>query len=396
MASSFFGVLQNGVLQNGAHLAFLQVARSGSLASCRLNRPSRLNALTLDMVRELRQLYRSCAADPSCCVLVLRGAGDKAFCAGGDMRALAEDALAGGSLARDFFREEYALNAHIARFECTQVSVWDGIVMGGGAGLSVHGKFRVATERTVFAMPECAIGFFPDVGASHFLNALGPGAGAYLALTGVRVGAADACELGLATHFLPSGRAAELDEALAGCVTPEDVDTCLRQLGADAHPPPPATGGGIRSHMQAIERCFAQPTVGAIVAALELERSEWAAQGLQALRKQCPSSLVITLHLLQQGAGRPLGECLSREYELAARLTAPPAAGERPGDFFEGVRAVLIDKDQRPAWHPRALEALDPSSVISRYFGGDGPKADLDLVGPESGSAYDAQPRSQL
>ena len=337
------------------------VARHGRVLSCTLNRPRSLNALTLEMVRELRGVLGAFATDAHCRVLVLRGAGGKAFCAGGDMKALAQDARAGGALARSFFAEEYNLNAAIAELDRPQVSVWDGIVMGGGAGLSVHGRFRVATERTLFAMPEGAIGFFPDVGASRFLNDLPGNAGTYLALSGARIGASDACALGLATHFVPASRVGvgELEDALANCATESEVDARLRDLAAGAQPPAPADGAQpLAPHRGAIERCFGQGSVSAIVRALDGERSEWAVQASRALRRQSPTSLVLTLHLLRQGAREPLRECLAREYTLAALLTAPPAATGPASDFFEGVRAVLVDKDQRPACHPPTLEQL--------------------------------------
>lgn len=408
-------------------MSALQVTRHGRVLGCVLNRPRSLNALTLDMVRELRQVYGQAAADPDCRVLVLRGAGGKAFCAGGDMKALAEDALTGGSLARNFFHEEYELNALIATWalpaaaplaetstrsaerggdsslaassacsasaaksfsssQRTQVSLWDGIVMGGGAGLSVHGKFRVATERTIFAMPECALGFFPDVGASHFLNGLGSAftsqVGAYIALTGARVGARDAFQLGLATHFIPSDLVTNLEGALAECSCAQEVDDCLRELGGGAEPPLADAKESIWPHLQSIERCFAKGCVRQIIAALEAEDSAWARHTAGTLRKQSPTSLAVTLHLLRQNAGRPLRECLAAEYELALKMTAPPRNGERPSDFFEGVRAVLIDKDQRPAWQPQTIDELDIESVVHRYFWP--PEAGVRLTSPRT------------
>ncbi|KAJ1625601.1 enoyl-CoA hydratase/carnithine racemase [Pavlovales sp. CCMP2436] len=358
----------------------LQITRRGRLVACTLTRPAALNALNFEMVCELRGLLAACASErDECRVLLVEGAGGKAFCCGGDVKAVAQDALAGGSLARSFFADEYALNAELAEFPKTQVSVWDGVVMGGGAGLSVHGKFRVATERTVFAMPEAAIGFFPDVGASHFLNALPGRAGTFLGLTGARIGARDACRLGLATHFVPSARVPELEEALSDCGSAQDVDARLRALGRDAEPPPAMSAGhSLELNAPAIERCFGAGSVREIVAALELEQSEWATATLGTLRKLSPTSLVAILHLLRQSEGRPLRDCLAREYELAQKLTALPANGSPPSDFFEGIRAVLVDKDQKPAWRPATVEELDVERVVAHLFG---PLSDSDIAG---------------
>jgi enoyl-CoA hydratase/carnithine racemase len=347
-------------MQAAAARSTLQLTRLGTLTAVTLHRPAQLNAISLEMVRELRQALAACEADGSQRVLLLRGAGGKAFCAGGDIKAIAQDALAGGTLARDFFAEEYALNAALAETRLAQVSVWDGIVMGGGAGLSVHGRFRVATERTVFAMPETAIGFFPDVGASHFLGRLGGHVGTYLALTGARLGARDACRLGLATHYVPSASVEALDHLLARCASAADVDACLRELGGGREPPRAAHD--LDDHGARIARCFGAANVGAINAALISDGSEWAATIGTALAKLSPTSLFATLHLLRQNAGLPLRECLAREFELACRLTV------RPSDFFEGVRAALVDKDQKPRWAPATLDALDAPATLARLF----------------------------
>jgi enoyl-CoA hydratase/carnithine racemase len=340
----------------------LQIARRGGLTSCLLNRPHALNVITLQMVRELRQLYAS-SAESNCRVLLLEGAGGKAFCAGGDVKAVALDALSGGTLARDFFAEEYALNALIAELPptTTQVSVWDGVVMGGGVGLSVHGRFRLATERTVFAMPEAGIGFFPDVGASHFLNQLPGCAGTYLALTGARIGARDACRLGLATHYAQSDAVPQVREALADCASAAEVDARLRELSGGREEPP-RLANSIEEHAETIARCFSEPTVARIVSALHADGGEWAAATSLAMRKHSPDSLVATLHLLRQNVGLPLRECLAREYALARAFTRAPS------DFFEGVRAVLIDKDQAPRWLEPDVEQLQIERVLERSF----------------------------
>lgn len=349
----------------------VHVSRRGGLLACALNRPRALNALTLEMVRELAAgPFAALAADDSCRVLLLRGEGGRAFCAGGDMKAVAHDAQSGGQLSRRFFAEEYALNAAIAESAKPQVSLWDGIVMGGGVGLSVHGRFRVATERTLFAMPETAIGFFPDVGASHFFQRLPRATATYLALTGARLGARDVCELGLATHFVPSAALGGLEAGLEACAGESDVSALLERLSGGASPPEPdAASPSLTEHRAAIERCFGAPSVRALLDALGAERTAWAADALSALRARSPVALVATLALLRRCATAPLRECLAAEYALAQHFTtaADISGGGDAGptaaaaDFFEGVRAVLVDKDHAPRWCT-SIDALDPQA----------------------------------
>ena len=268
------------------------VEKRGSIASLVLARPKALNSLTLPMVRTLWSALKESAADPEVGSIVMTGAGEKSFCAGGDVRAVMEAArdrstLAEGAedLSDSFFREEYALNAAIAGSPKPQVSVWDGIVMGGGAGVSVHGAFRVTSERTMFAMPETNIGLFPDVGATHFLSRLPGEVGTYLALTGARLGAEDLLYCGLATHYVPSERLADLEAALQGCAGDAAVSDALTRLG----------GGSVVSgvaqkvapllaqNRQAIDACFS----GATVEEIEARLCGMAANGRRARWPRC-------------------------------------------------------------------------------------------------------------
>ena len=226
--------------------SYISCERRGSLAAIALQRPRALNALNLEMVRELQAAFQDASTDASVRCLLLTGEG-KAFCAGGDVKAVMlaakEEPPARGNIADAFFREEYTLNAALAASDKPQVSVWDGICMGGGAGLSVHGKFRVATEKALFAMPETNIGLFPDVGASHFLSSLPGGLGPYLALTGCRLGPADLLYSGLATHYVPSSTLPSLAAALEGCGSSDDVSAaldarCLKTLLGTCPSPP--------------------------------------------------------------------------------------------------------------------------------------------------------------
>ena len=340
----------------------------GGVATVTLNRPQALNAFTLDMYRRFDPMLRGWAGDPAVHAIVIRGAGGRAFCAGGDIRAIYE---AGRGLSSDraltavFFREEYRLLRQIHRFPKPYLAIIDGITMGGGAGVSVNGAYRVATERTMLAMPETGIGLFPDVGATRFLNLCPGHIGRYLGLTGARLGAADALYCGFATHFVAQDRIAALVAALARAAWREgDEQRQLeRLLGDFAGDPGPAP---LAARRAAIDRCFAGETVEAIldslaqVAAGGGPDAEWAAQTQETLLTKSPTSLKITLRQLILGRGFALEEALALEY----RLTQHVMAGH---DFYEGVRAVVVDKDQRPRWQPATLSEVDDATV-DRYF----------------------------
>ena len=334
--------------------------RAGNLATVTLNRPQALNAFTLDMYRRFDPMLRAWAEDSSVKAVLIRGAGERAFCAGGDVRAIYEAGrgLSGDhSLTAAFFREEYELIRRIHRYPKPYVAIIDGITMGGGAGVSVNGAYRVATERTMLAMPETGIGLFPDVGATRFLNLCPGRIGRYLGLSGVRVGAADALYCRFATHFVPRERVPALIAALIGS---GGVEETLAGFAADPGPAP------IAARHPAIDRCFAGDTVEAILDALEREateggaNAEWAAETRAGLMTKSPTSLKITLRQLITGRDLAIEEALALEY----RLTQHVMAGH---DFYEGVRAVLVDRDQHPRWDPPTLAGVDEAMVDS-YF----------------------------
>jgi enoyl-CoA hydratase len=338
--------------------------REGHVATVTLNRPQALNAFTLAMYRRLDPMLRGWADDPEIRAVLIRGAGERAFCAGGDVRAIYE---AGRGISGDraltsvFFREEYELIRHIHRYPKPYVAIIDGITMGGGAGVSVNGAFRVATERTMLAMPETGIGLFPDVGATRFLNLCPGQIGRYLGLTGARVGAADALYCGFATHFVPRERLPALVAALTRMDYRErSVDQILAGFATD---PGPAR---IAASQAAIDRCFVGATVEAILDALARETSgggadaKWAADTHAGLLTKSPTSLKITLRQLIRGHGFDIEDALALEY----RLTQHVMAGH---DFYEGVRAVLVDKDQQPHWDPAALAEVD-EAMVEAYF----------------------------
>jgi enoyl-CoA hydratase len=294
--------------------------------------------------------------DPAIGVIVIRGAGERAFCAGGDIRTLYDHGRGGSDYTRDFFREEYRLNRRIKRYPKPYVAFIDGITMGGGVGLSVHGAFRVATEGTRFAMPETGIGFFPDVGGSYFLSRCPGRIGLYMALTGARLGPADCVHAGLATHYIPYEREAAVIGALGGLSNPavDDVAAVLDGFNEDPGPAP------IAEHRGRIDDCFRLGSVTEILAALDAAGDDWSAETAATIRQKSPSSLEIAYRQVRAGADLDFEGCMIMEYRLSQRFMDSH-------DFFEGVRAVIVDKDNAPDWQPATLDAVDPAAVDA-YF----------------------------
>jgi enoyl-CoA hydratase len=327
----------------------------GSCGIVTLNRPKALNALTLTMVREIAAALDRWENDAGVNCVIIRGMGDKAFCAGGDIRILYDLGKAGRHAEQlSFWREEYRLNRRIKLYPKPYLALVGGIVMGGGAGLSLHGSHVVAGENFTFAMPEAGIGFFPDVGATFFLPRLPLHSGVYLALTGARMSCGDALAFGVAGAHVPSARHAGLvqrligGEAIAAAIAAESV-------------PPPASALALQS--QTLERCFSAATLTSILANLDDASeagSNFARSAAQALRSKSPSSLAIALRQIQIGSKLDIDEALRTEFRIVSRI----ASGH---DFYEGVRAVIIDKDNRPRWKPAAIESVE-SAAIESYF----------------------------
>ena len=338
--------------------------REGGVGTVLLNRPKALNAFTMGMYRRLEPTLHQWAADPEVHAVLIEGAGDRAFCAGGDVRKVYE---AGKGISGDpdftavFFAEEYRIILGIHRYPKPYLAIIDGITMGGGAGVSVNGAYRVATEETMFAMPETGIGLFPDVGATRFLNLCPGHIGRYLGLTGARLGAADALYCGFATHFVPRGRVPELKKELAGLAWKSgeeaaQVDELLGRFVADAGPSPLAARQAI------IDRCFGHKRTETILDALqaETEDPDWARETNAALLSKSPTSLRVTLRQLIMGQGMDLAEALKLEYRLTQHFMAAH-------DFYEGIRAILVDKDQKPLWQPPTLAEVD-EAMTAAYF----------------------------
>jgi enoyl-CoA hydratase len=336
----------------------IRFRRRGPLAEIILTREKALNALSLDMIRQSDSYLSAWAHNPAIQVVAVYGAGDKAFCAGGDVRAVWDAHQAGGELPRTYFRHEYTLNRRVRNFPKPYLALIDGATMGGGVGISVHGTHRIAGDRTVIAMPETAIGFIPDVGTTHVLSRLPGQIGMYMALTGARLGAADAVHAGLATHYVPSDEVLRIPDALVAVSGERDmtsvIDRILSEKATDPGPPP------IAQHRGKIDACFAGDSVEAIVDALEQDGSDWANQTLATLHRMSPTSMKLTHAALRRAAHMDFDACLKMEY----RLSQACMAGH---DFHEGIRAVLVDKDKSPRWSPSRLQDVAERDVVAAF-----------------------------
>ena len=315
-----------------------------------LNRPQALNALDLPMIRACTRALEAWRDDPHVHAVVIEGEGERAFCAGGDIRALRQYELDGEHhKAETFFREEYALNLMIATYPKPYVALINGICMGGGIGVSVHAPYRVATEHAAFAMPETAIGFFPDIGATFFLPRLPGQIGTYLGLTGLRMQGADAVHAGLATHFVHRADLPALARALA-----EDGIAALAARGREL------PGFSLAPHRATIDHCFGAPDMSEIVRRLEAVGGDWAAMTVATLRAVSPSALAWTLEALRRGAHLTLPKCQAAELALTRTTMRHP-------DFAEGVRAMVVDKDRAPRWQPARIEEVDPAAIAAMF-----------------------------
>ncbi|XP_020035477.2 3-hydroxyisobutyryl-CoA hydrolase, mitochondrial isoform X1 [Castor canadensis] len=335
--------------------------RKGCAGVITLNRPKLLNALTQNMIRQIYPQLKKWEQDPDTFLIIIKGAGEKAFCAGGDIKVISEASKAKQRLAQDFFREEYILNNAIGSCQKPYVALIDGITMGGGVGVSVHGQFRVATERTLFAMPETGIGLFPDVGGGYFLPRLQGKLGYFLALTGFRLKGRDVYRAGIATHFVDSGKLHMLEEDLLALNSPSEeniahvLETYHTESKIDRD-----KSFILVEHMDKINSCFSANTVEQIIQNLQQDGSPFALEQLKVINKMSPTSLKITLRQLMEGSSKTLQEVLTMEYRLSQ-------ACMEGHDFHEGVRAVLIDKDQSPKWKPADLQEVTKEDV-NNYF----------------------------
>ena len=347
-----------------------EVQQDAVLASVRnhighltLNRPAGLNAITLDMVRQLTAHLQAWADDAEVYAVVLRGAGEKAFCAGGDIRSLYDSFKQGDTLHQDFFVEEYALDLAIHHYRKPVLALMDGFVLGGGMGLVQGADLRVVTERSRLAMPEVAIGYFPDVGGSYFLSRIPGELGTYLGVTGVQIRAADALYCGLADWYIDSAKWVELDQKLDGLQWHDsplkDLQGALAKLAVQQLPDAP-----LAALRPAIDHFFGLPDVPSIVEQLQqvtvADSHDWALTTANLMHTRSPLAMAVTLEMLRRGRHLPLEQCFALELHLDRQWF------ER-GDLIEGVRALIIDKDKTPKWNPPTLHALNASHVESFF-----------------------------
>ena len=330
-----------------------------------LNRPQGLNAIDLKMVRHLQQQLDAWAKDDKVYAVVLRGAGEKAFCAGGDIRSLYDSYIQNRTDHQAFFVEEYALDLTLHHYRKPVIALMDGFVLGGGMGLAQGVDLRVVTERSRLAMPEVAIGYFPDVGGSYFLSRVPGELGVYLGVTGVQIQAADALYCGLADWYLQSARLADLDrqlDTLKWTLTPlKDLQGALAKLAVQQLPEPP-----LQTLRPAIDHFFALPDIPSIIQQLlevtVIDTHSWAVDTAHLMKTRSPLAMAVTLELLRRGRHLPLEACFDLELHLDRQWF------ER-GDLIEGVRALIVDKDKKPHWNPSTVEALDAEHVASFFSG---------------------------
>lgn len=336
------------------HVIFTELqGQDGNLGIITLNRPDALNALTQAMINSISQQLDSWAKRTSIKVILIQGNGERAFCAGGDIRAVYKK-----QVDKQFFAEEYRLNDTIARYPKPFIALCHGITMGGGVGLSTHATIRIATEDYCFAMPETGIGFFPDVGASYFLSRCPGFTGLYLGLTGARLNAAQASSLNLIDFVIPTAAKQSVIEKLATTPLAEPVKPFVKALLQPFIKSPALAE--LALSRQIIDACFSKKTIAQIIAALKKQNTSACDAVLKQLAFKSPTSLKVTLALLQQNRTKNLQECLGIEYRLAQHFLTQH-------DFYEGIRAAVIDKDQQPHWLPESLAKVTKKHVAT-YF----------------------------
>jgi enoyl-CoA hydratase len=325
----------------------------GKVGRITLNRPQAIHALNTNMIRLITAALLAWRDDPAVELVMFDHAGERGFCAGGDIRMLAESGAGDGREAREFFFEEYRLNDLIFRYAKPRIAFMDGITMGGGVGLSRPCRFRVATERTTFAMPESGIGLFPDVGGGWYLSRMPDHLGLWLALTGARIKAADCELLQIATDYVESARLPELKAAILAA--PDRTEALLTEFEGDAGRPT------LAQHQDEIARLFAGQTLEAIMAALKAAGTDWAAEQLKVLATKSPTTMKVSLRQLSLGARcATFAENMAIEYRIGARIV-------QSHDFIEGVRAVIVEKDNAPQWNPATPEGVTQAQLESIF-----------------------------
>ncbi|NOZ43228.1 MAG: enoyl-CoA hydratase/isomerase family protein [Alphaproteobacteria bacterium] len=329
----------------------------GPLGLITLNRPQALNSLNTAMCRLLDQALIGWAKDDSIRAVIIQGAGGKAFCAGGDVKTLAQNSPDDHHLATEFFATEYIMNSRIYHFPKPYIALLDGITMGGGVGVSIHGSHRIVTEKCLFAMPESAIGLIPDVGGSYFMPRLPGRLGLYLGLSGARLKGADILYAGIGTSYMTSARIADFITALAAAEINDagDVDRIIAEFAEDPGAAP------LDEFRDLIEAAFGETTLEDIFDHLAAIDHPWAAKTLTKLRKMSPVSMKVIIEQITRGATLDFNDAMKMEYRIVSHIVAYCS------DFYEGVRAVLIDKDNTPSWHPPTVTAVTDDMVAAHF-----------------------------
>ena len=327
----------------------------GRLGRIHLNRPKALNALTRPIVQAVGAQLSAWKDDPAVTAVLVTGEGERAFCAGGDVRDMVRRGREEGvDAVMPFFHDEYRMNWRIKRFPKPYIAVLDGVTMGGGFGISVHGSHRLATESTVFAMPETAIGMFPDVGGTYVLGRMPGGLGLWLALTGHRLGPADTVAAGIATGFVPRARLGELEDQLRGAADEGAVAAALAAVAGEGG------NGEIAAHRRVIDAVFDAPSVAAIGDRALNEPTRWGAEQWKRITARSPTSVKLAFAQLRRGRGLGFDEAMRLEYRIVRRIL-------EGHDVSERVRAVLIDKDHAPRWDPPTLEEVDDAAIEAHF-----------------------------
>lgn len=332
--------------------------QGGSLGVITLNRPSVLNSLNHDMIHAMTHQLTAWRSDAQIKAVIIRAAEGRAFCAGGDLRLTYDRIKAHDPIMSGFFHDEYQLNSLIFHFPKPYIALLDGITMGGGVGISIHGSHRVATDRLLFAMPETGIGFFPDVGGSYFLPRLTHEMGTYLGLTGARLSADECVHLGIAQHKIAQDKLNALVDELAQ--TPFAMDANAQVLKIISSYAVNTQPSQLLTHQAAIQACFGAQTMEAVLQALHESDDAICKDAIAILSKKSPTSLKVTLRALQRGRQLSFDDCMIQEYRLVCRFL-------QGHDFIEGIRAVIIDKDQTPQWKPATLADVTMQDV-EHYF----------------------------
>lgn len=334
--------------------------RKKHLGIITLTRPEALNALSLPMIKAFYKQLMTWKKDSSVHAVVLTAEGERAFCAGGDVRWLYQMGRQDPTVVDDFFFHEYRLNLAIGTFDKPYIALLNGLTLGGGVGIGLHGSHPIATERFVFGMPETAIGLFPDVGASHLLSRLPGGLGMYLALTGQRLSMPDALSVGLVKYAVPEKSCQDIIENLAASDLTQDpmlaVDRCIGAVRLE----PDVLPSMDKAYIQMIKQSFTQPTLAAILGALTELNTPWALETFDRMKTLSPMSLKVTFLQMQKASVLNLAQCLEMDAQLVKHFV-------RGHDVYEGIRAAVIDKDKTPHWEPTQLEHISEEQV-NAYF----------------------------